>query len=365
MTSKERVHAALCREPVDRVPIFMWLHPGTANRLGTLLELPPHMVADALGNDVHQAWVGNNYAMEGIVHETEGESHVDAWGIEWTKIGPFNQISRSPLEHADTEALRSYAFPYHYIGELLMQMEPLLQHAGTYFIGCDVSPCIFEMICRIRGMENAILDFSADPVLAEELIERTALFEIALAEAACERWPLDWLWTGDDVAGQQAMIMNPSLWRSMIRPRLSRIVDVGKKRKLWAAYHCCGSLRPIIPDLIEMGVDVLNPVQGNCPGMDPLELKREFGRNLAFMGGLDTQELLPKGSTKEVFRETSRLIEGMSSDGGGYILSASHTIPPETPLENVFAIYEAAGVSHEEICDRASDIRRRDPLTRH
>ena len=99
------------------------------------------------------------------------------------------------------------------------------------------------------------------------------------------------------------------------------------------AYHCCGALRPIIPDLMEIGLDVLNPVQAGCPGMDPLELKREFGEKLSFMGGVDTQDLLPFGSAADVRRATERLLDGMTAGGGGYILAASHTIPPETPDE--------------------------------
>ena len=154
------------------------------------------------------------------------------------------------------------------------------------------------------------------------------------------------------------MIMNPDTWRSLIKPHLERVFAVGKKYNLPVAYHCCGALRPIIPDLIEIGMDVLNPVQGNCPGMDPLELKREFGDQLTFMGGLDTQYMLPNGSVDEVRHETDRLIGGMTAGGGGYILAASHTIPPETPDENIFAMYEQAGITKEEIFDRAALIRK-------
>ena len=108
-----------------------------------------------------------------------------------------------------------------------------------------------------------------------------------------------------------------------------------------------------------MGLDVRNPIQSRCPGMDALELKREFGRELSFMGGLDTFGLLPRGTAAEVRRGTAELIEGMTADGGGFILAASHTVPPETPDENIFAMYEAAGVTREEIFDRAGDIRAR------
>ena len=128
----------------------------------------------------------------------------------------------------------------------------------------------------------------------------------------------------------------------------------------WSCKHLMvGCLRPIIPDPIEIGLDVLNPIQHGCPGMDALELKREFGEDLAFMGGVDTQGVLPHGTADDVRRATERLIEGMTADGGGYILAASHTVPPETPMENVFAMYHAAGLTREAIFDRAADMRRR------
>ena len=356
MNAKERVHAALRRKPTDRVPIFMWFHPDTARRMGRVLEIPPGRVSEAMGDDVRQAWVGNNYAMEGITHERDGESHTDFWGIEWVRVGPFNQIRRSPLQEASEEAILRYAYPYDRVDQLLRNMDPVMAVSDEFFVGCDVSPCLFEMVCRLRGMENAILDLAASPDLARHMLDDAGAFALRLAEAACDRLPLDWLWTGDDIGGQRGMIMSPQCWRAMIRPRLARIFDVGRSRGLWVAYHSCGAIRPIIPDLVEMGLDVLNPVQSNCPGMDPLELKREFGGSLAFMGGVDTQELLPNGSADAVRRETTRLLEGMTADGG-YILAASHTIPPETPLENIFALYEAAGVSREEIFDRAASIR--------
>ena len=357
MTSKQRVHAALKKEPVDRIPIFMWFHPGTAILLAERLEISPNYVAEAMGDDVRQTWVGNNYAMEGIIHQHDGETHIDDWGIEWIKQGPFNQIKSYPLQNAATKEILNYNFPYDQIESLLKNMAPVMAQAENYFIGCDASPCLFEMICRLRGMENAIIDLLDNVELSNELLNKCAAFGIELSEKACTRFELDWLWTGDDVGGQQAMIMSPQCWREMIRPHLGKIFEVGKKKGLWVAYHSCGAIRPIIPDLIEMGLDVLNPIQCNCPGMNPFELKKDFGQYLTFMGGVDTVDLLPNGSVDDVRRETAKLIEGMISDGGGFILAASHTVPPETPLENIFTMYDIAGVSREEIFDRTADIR--------
>ena len=357
MTSKQRVHAALERRPTDRVPVFMWFQPSTTQRLADWLDIPAGRVAEAMGDDIRQAWVNNNYAMEGVRHERDGESHVDAWGIKWVKEGEFNQIVEFPLVDAGPDEILAYDFPYDRIEELLDQMRPVMAHSDTCFCGVDVSPCAFEMYDRLRGMEAALLDLVAQPDIASTMLGRCADFAVALSEASLERFDVDWLWTGDDIAGQQALFMSPDCWRSLIKPHLERVAAVGKAKGLPVAYHCCGAVRDIIGDLVEIGVDVLNPIQCNCPGMDPRELKQEFGRELTFMGGVDTQGLLPNGTPDEVRRATARLIDTMTDGGGGYILAASHTVPPETPLDNLLAMYAEAGIGKDEIFDRAADIR--------
>ena len=362
MISKDRVHSALQKKSTDRVPIFMWYHPQTAKRLGRLLEIPAGYVPMAMGDDIRQAWVSNNYPMEGIVHEHDGESHVDDWGIEWTRTNGFNQISRYPLANAGQQQLLQYEFPFDRIDPLTDLMRPVMEFKDDYFIGCDVSPCVFEMYWRLRGMEKTLLESTLNPDLTREMLKRSTEFSVALSEVACERFDLDWLWLGDDVAGQQSMLMSPDTWRKMIKPFLKQNADVGKKHGLYVAFHSCGAIRPIIGDLIEIGIDVLNPIQCNCPGMEPLELKKEFGKDIAFMGGIDTQGILPYGTSSQVRKATTELLEGMTLDGGGYILAASHTVPPETPDENIFAMYSSAGISKEEIFDRAAHIRKSSPL---
>lgn len=356
MSPRERVHAALRREPTDRVPIFLWFHPGTVRLLARALEIPPSLVGEAMGNDVRQAWVNNNHAMEAVVHERDGESHTDAWGIRWVKNGPFNQVDFSPLAGATDGEAEAYRFPEARLEELLAAMEPAAADR-RYFLGCDVSPCCLEMWFRLRGMEEALLDLALKPRLAAAMIGRCAAFAGRLSAEALDRYPLDWLWTGDDVASQRSMLLSPESWRETIKPLLADLFAMARARGKWVAYHSCGAIRPIIPDLIEIGLDVLNPIQSGCPGMDYHDLKREFGGNLAFMGGLDTQGVLPHGSADDVRRAARDLLDTMA--GGGYILAASHTIPPETPLENIFALYGEAGIGKEEILDAASDLRRR------
>jgi len=358
MNSKERVHASLNHKNPDRVPVWMWYHPKTVQMMARELEIPPQYVSVALEDDIRQAWVSNNHAMEGIVHQNDGESHTDPWGIRWVKVGPFNQIAYYPLADASVEEIDGYVFPYDHVQELLQNMDRIMPLKDNYFISCDVSPCLFELICRLRNMQNTILDFLMNPGLMDGLLKKAADFNVSLSQAAVNRFDLDCLWTGDDVAGQQAMILDPDLWRSRIKPHLKRIIDVGRERNLWIAYHCCGAMRPIIPDLIEIGVNLLNPIQANCPGMDALSLKKEFGNELSFMGGIDTQNLLPNGTASEVRKETEKLIDGMTAGGGGYILAASHAVPPETPIQNIYAMYEPAGISKEKIRDNAADIRK-------
>jgi uroporphyrinogen decarboxylase len=358
MTSKERVQKALERQSTDRVPIFMWYHPQTTQRLGRMLEIPSKYVSLAMGDDIRQTWVSNNYPMEGIVHEHDGESHLDEWGIEWTRIDGFNQISKYPLADADEQQILQYRFPFDRIEPLVNLMKPVMKLKDDYFVGCDVSPCVFEMYWRLRGMEKTLLEMVSNPVLTEEMLKRSTEFSVALSEEACQRFDLDWLWLGDDAAGQQSMLMSPETWRQMVKPSLKQNAEVGKKHGLYVAFHSCGAIRPIIRDLIEIGIDVLNPIQCNCPGMAPLELKKEFGRDLAFMGGIDTQGVLPNGTSSQVRKVTSELLEGMTADGGGYILAASHTVPPETPDDNIFAMYDEAGITREEIFDRAAHIRK-------
>ena len=364
MNSKQRVANAIARKPTDRVPVFMWFHPETTERLAKLLEIPARFVEEVMGNDVRQKWVGNNYAMEGVVHGRDGERHTDDWGITWECQYGFNQIVKHPLADASEEEILAYEFPHGSIPALLANMDALAPYQDSHFIGCDVSPCAFELMNRIFGMERAMLEMAGisqnaphEASAIRSFIGKTADFGVALAEASCAHCRIDWLWTGDDVGGQNGMILSPAMWRETIRPGMRRIIGAGSRHGLPIAYHSCGAIRPIIPDLIEIGVNILNPIQCDCPGMEAGSLKAEFGKHLTFMGGVDTISLLPRGSVADVRRATRKLLDTMTSDGGGFILAASHTIAPETPPENIFAMYREAGIDREMIFDKAADIR--------
>jgi hypothetical protein len=120
------------------VPIFMWFHPDTARHLAELLEIPIRYVGDAMGDDIHQTWVNNNFAMEGITHEHDGETHQDNWGIVWERQFGFNQIAQYPLKDASPDEILAYPFPYGHLEKLFAPMSVLVNANQGYFLGCDV-----------------------------------------------------------------------------------------------------------------------------------------------------------------------------------------------------------------------------------
>jgi uroporphyrinogen-III decarboxylase len=139
------------------------------------------------------------------------------------------------------------------------------------------------------------------------------------------------------------MMLSPHQWRDVFKPRMHYFFNTLKKLNpnIKIAYHSCGSIRPVIPDLIEIGLDILNPIQPLAKDMDAGSLKKEFGKYLSFYGGIDIQQLLPKGTPEEI-KKVIREKKAIIGEQGGYILAPAHNIQPDTPLENVLAFFEAA-----------------------
>ena len=278
-----------------------------------------------------------------------------------TRFGPgfYTEVAGHPL--ADSAALESYRAPEPDRDDLYADAaRAIAAYKSEYYI-VGVTVCtIFETAWALRGLEPMLADFVESPELADRILDIPFRYHLTAAKHLVEIG-VDMIWTGDDVGAQHGMLISPRTWRRFLKPRMAEFYSTlkGINPALKIAYHSDGNIEPIIPELIEIGMDVLNPVQSSCPGMDPVSLKKEFGGAITFMGGLDTQELLPHSSADQVRRETARLIEAMTSEHGGYILAASHTIPPETPDENIFAMYAAAGISRQEIFDNAATYRAR------
>jgi uroporphyrinogen decarboxylase len=150
---------------------------------------------------------------------------------------------------------------------------------------------------------------------------------------------VDGVFVGDDFGTQQGLLMSPDMWRTYIKPRYEKLVSVVKGHGVRYCHHSCGGIRPIISDLVQMGVDVLHPIQPLALGMDPGELGEEFGRELTFYGGIDEQRTLPTGRPEDVKREVRSRVAAFGKHGG-YIVAPSHAFQPDIPLENILAVYE-------------------------
>lgn len=342
MTSKERVYAAIRRQSVDRVPRYLWFHPDILTDAGRRLGTNGFATEAALGNDILQPWVSINASMARQV--AEGVEFTDDFGISWVRRGLYNTVVHHPLMDADVPMIESYPMPDGAESSRYAVLEEMMAQFGQeMFIGADVSGSIFEPAYHLRNMEDLLIDMMTGADEAEAIFDRTMEFTIAAAKESLLRG-VDWVWLGDDVGTQTGMIMSPWIWRNMLKPRMKQVIDELRSvnPEVIIAYHSCGSIRPIIGDLVEIGINVLNPLQPMATDMDNLEIKREYGSVLSFMAGIDTQGFLPNATPQEVKDETRRVIDAMGN-GGGFIFAGSHTIQTDVPWENIEAMLEVLG----------------------
>ncbi len=205
-------------------------------------------------------------------------------------------------------------------------------------------PSVFVHITQyLRGFEDWFMDLAADKKLAGALFDAATEQSTALAEEILKVGGdlADVVYTSDDMGFQNGPMVSPELYRQLFKPRHQKFFDTVKKyTSAFVHFHCCGSIYKLLPDFIELGVDVIHPVQVAAKDMDSSILAPEFGDRLSFWGGIDTQKVLPTGTTEEVKAEVRQRIRDFAP-GGGYILSAVHDIQPDVPVENIIAMYEA------------------------
>jgi len=367
MRHRDRVHQALSREAPDRCPMQVSFTPEFAERLrGDLVERGmlgdggvvlnrddaragahnphgggnTHELERALGEDILLTSVGwaNGYYQE-------GDEYVDEWGVTWrsqpyaTRFGNgrYTEMVGHPL--ADDAAIASYAPPDPQRDELYVDAATTIRTFGDeYFIVGATVTTIWETAWALRGYERLLVDMVTEPELTDAILEFPFQYHMAAAERLA-RLGVDMLWTGDDIGSQRGMLFSPATWRRFYKPRMAELISRVKaiNPSIRVAYHTDGDVRAVLPELIEIGIDVLNPVQPAC--MDPAWIKREYGDRLMFWGSVDEQHTLPFGTPDDV-RSEIRLRLDTIGHGGGLILGPTHHVQLDTPLENFWAMVE-------------------------
>jgi uroporphyrinogen decarboxylase len=354
MTSRERVLAALTHHATDRVPRLLYEEAiGYTPPIERLLRerCAPRTPREHFGMDIASVkfnpttlprsrfadWLGAeaDAAMAG--------GQVDEWGVR-RRAGDFHHFTHieSPLRGlSDFGRLQEYPWPdldQPHRFEGVRERVARLHQQGLAVVGYAGS--IFERSWSIRGLEDLMTDMLAAPEIAHFFLERTAAFQ-RHAAAQFARAGVDIVITGDDVAGQKGLLMSLGTWREFLKSRLAATVRAVKcaNPATRVFYHSDGNVEPVIPDLIEIGIDILNPVQPEC--MDPAAIKRRFGDRLSFWGTVSVQRTMPFGTPDDVRAEVRARIRDVGR-GGGLILAPAHVLGPETPWENVVAFFEAA-----------------------
>lgn len=278
--------------------------------------------------------------------------YYDEWGFthHFPKNGYWFSLVKSPLENIDFDAedvIENYAWPD--AGDKLRfagMREKAIQFRKQDKIVITKGLCagLFEMHQRIRGMENAMLDPFMFPVNSDKLAGKLADLKIEFWDALLNEIGdvVDIVGEGDDYGTQQSQLIAPEHFREYYKPHFERVLNFIKTKspQVKIIFHSCGNVRPIIPDLIEMGVDILNPVHINATGMEPFQLKKDFGNDIVFWGGgVDTQHVLPSGTLQQVRDHVKRNIDALAP-GGGFVFNTVHNIQAEVPPENIMEMWK-------------------------
>jgi uroporphyrinogen decarboxylase len=356
MNPKERAIAAIHHRQPDRPPVYVSLTPQMARKMGDALGLPFEEPIDAMESarishmDLLTKMGVDIIAIAPSVSPSaptitlpDGRIR-NEWGMEFRNIGHYSEFAGYPLAHALTEAdIKNYPFPDpNASGRFDTAIHMLEKYGKTYAVIGDVETMFFEISWYLTGLEKFLTDLMIEAEYQDLLMEKIMHYILEAGKRLIEMG-VDILWCGDDFGSQQGMIMDPDTWRKVFKPRIKYMFEEFRKLRpdIKIAWHSCGSILPIIPDFIEVGLDILNPIQPLAHGMEPSFLKKTYGRDLVFFGGIDVQHLLPYGTPETIRNEVKRRIDILGKNGG-YIVAPAHNIQPDTPVENVLAFFDAA-----------------------
>jgi len=350
MKHRDRVRTALSHEMPDRCPMQVSFTPEFADRLRADLDIQGRRVHNPHGG-------GNTYELECALDEDmlltsvgwansyyqSSEPYTDEWGVSWRPqpyhtpfgTGHYTEMIRHPL--ADDKAVSSYVAPDPNRPELYAEAARVIHDfKDEYWIVGVTVTTIWETAWALRGYEQLMMDLVTDPDLAEHILNIPYQYHLTAARKLVEMG-VDMIWAGDDVGMQTGMLISPKIWKKLLKPKMANLIASLKaiNPQVKVAYHSDGNIFAIIPDLIEIGLDVLNPIQPAC--MDPAELKRIYGDKLCFWGSMDEQYTLPFGGVDQVRDEVLKRLRTIGANGG-LILGPTHHVQLDTPMENFKAM---------------------------
>lgn len=348
LTRKERVLNLIRRKPVDRTPCDIWLSDRAATvysqqlkvALEELAEIFDNHLAIAAALDNHKTWENQeqlNLATElGYFHlSPDGNTITDDWGVVWDKAHEGIYAVVHPM--AEGPDLKNLRVPSTREPHLFDPIDDAVSRHGQDLcvVGCQ-DLTLFERACALRGFEAFLIDLKENPHFADRLLDHIADHEVELAKEFVSRG-VDMAFTGGDYGSQQGLLLSVEDWLHFEAPRLERIWAVYRQAGVPILHHSCGKIEGVIPHLIRMGLDVLNPIQHI---MAPEGLRKHFGGDIVMFGGVDSQNLMQRGSRAEIVQEVKRYIDTLGG-GRGYIAAPDQCVMSDVPLENVLAFVEA------------------------
>jgi uroporphyrinogen decarboxylase len=347
---KERVLRAIRHEPLDFFPSQVDFTPVDASRIARGLGVAESELDQAVDNHLVYAYsLGNaeeymhkpeirNKAIElGLARMDEKEDIIyDVWGVGWDLTAEGVQITRHPVQ--DVSNLGAYTFPDSDAKGLMdFAQESVSRYGGEYFVLAFQHISLFERAWALRSFENLMMDIAAEEPYLDAFFDAIADYQVRVARRFVGAG-VDGVRIGDDYGSQLGLLMSPTAWRRYIKPRLARIYAVYQQAGLPVFQHSCGDLRTILGDFVEMGLNVLHPLQPKA--MPHGDVAAACGGKLTFFGGIDTQELLPFGTPQQVRQGVSSCIS-LFGKKGSYIIAPSQEVMSDVPIENVKALVSA------------------------
>ncbi len=358
MNSKERVLTALRRSGIpDRVPLQFDLCRDLlekfSKRCGIPLHYSPSYYEDLMyrisGNELRTA-MGSDVVVvggglpAGYQHrKTDDGAIINEFGMKMRQGLLYMEVIQEPFANVSSEdEVRNFPFPDPLAAGRFGEAKRYIdRYKDEFFIVGDLELSMFEMAWHMVGLEKFLVDMSMGEPYVSVLFDRVLEFTIGVGKKLVELG-VDAVWTGDDIGAQNAMMISPKMWRKYFKPRHAELFQELKRANpgVLVTYHSDGVVAPVLDELIEIGMDVFNPVQPNVPGHDPKDLKAKFGDRVAFWGAIDQQQLLPKGTPEQIEADVADKIRVLG-EGGGYLCSPAHIIQSDVSVENVEAFIAA------------------------